>query len=266
MPPTLSRVPEGNEIAVGELANFFQLARPLLKKYDKKAEANVRQVLQRAAERLAGGESAQARVKPLAFWKEAIRMAVRATPGYQAWTPDKVPPPGPQPKPGNDPKKNEAEFKAWQARQSAYERFLNPFADPKLTPLPEEKFAKFWDVIQALPMEDRPQAETMLCSLYYEIDAVLPEKRKAKGLLEAVEAAKGGTVEFTGKVWVDAVNNGQHRVLLDEFAAPTAAAPSAAVATPSETPATPSPSEAPAAAPQPAAGSQDSVERDPDSE
>jgi hypothetical protein len=270
MPSTLSRVPEGDEMSLGELVSFLEIAGPHLKKHDKQAEANVRQVLQTAGGRLAGGESAQTRGKPLAFWKEAIRMAVRATPGYQAWTPDKVPPPGPQPKPGNDPKKHEAEVKAWEARKLAYERFLNPFADPKLTPLPEEKFAKFWASIQAQPIDERPQHETMLCSLYYEIDSVLPEKRKAKRLLEAVKAAGGGTVEFTGRVWVDPMNNGEHRLLLAEFAAPTAAAPApaaqaAAVAPPSETPATPA-EEAPAAAPQTAAGSQDSAERDPDAE
>jgi hypothetical protein len=217
IPGALARVPDRDELKFGELAPYLDLARLHLPKYSTQASAAVRKTLEHVAGRLAQQQDLpQASPKSLAFWKEAIRVTVGATPGYVEWVTPKVPSPGPPPKPGDDGKVNPDEFNAWEQKQRAHELSLHPLEAPKLNPIPEDKLDKFWQDLQDAPPEKRCEPSVMLCSLYFEIDEVLAEKRQARRLLEAVG---DGTVEFTGRVWVDAMNNGQHRVLLAEFKA-----------------------------------------------
>jgi hypothetical protein len=204
-------------LKLNELAPYFELARQHLPKYNTQTSAEVRKTLEQVAGRLAQQKDLpQALPKSLAFWKEAIRVAVGATPGYLAWVQPKAPEPGQPPKPGKDGKLNPAEVKAWEQRKRAYDLFWNPLSAPQLTPIPEDKLKEFWQGLQAAPAEKKCEQSVMLCSLHFGIEEVLAEKREAKRLLEAVG---DGTVEFTGRVWVDAMNNGQHRVLLAEFKA-----------------------------------------------
>jgi hypothetical protein len=141
--------------------------------------------------------------KSLADWKEPIRQAIKAMPGYQAWVdavakaPDGSPP---------DANTNPGGHKNWKDAEARHKKYAAAG---------EPEVREFWTALQGKPeIHARQLNELILCCLHFEIEEVLAEKRKAKALLEAVGE---GTVTFTGQVWVDPANDGLHRVLLAEF-------------------------------------------------
>ena len=213
LPPNMRKdfeqLPAAGTMTLGQLHKFRMIAVEHMGRLDPVS-----------AKDLGTGEFPVSTPKPLPELKKGLRAVLKEQSTYLSWVNQEAPEPqGGEP----DKKKDPGGHKNFHEAKAKRNKYLEAN---------ESEVREFWtDLREALKKdaEKKPQERdkvletvdlpVIICSLLFDLEPVLAEKQKTKGLVEAVG---DGTVEFTGKVWAEAERRGdntaKYKVLLAEFA------------------------------------------------